>query len=148
MTVTYLKGDATQPQGEGKKLIVHVCNDIGAWGAGFTRALSQRWAQPEAAYRSRSSYELGVVEYVPVDQDTQVVNMIAQAGIGRSSQPRVRYPALEQCLLQVGFDAQVLQASVHMPRIGCGLAGGKWENVEPIIQRVLFDVPVFVYDLP
>ena len=34
-----------------------------------------------------------------------------------------------------------------MPRIGCGLAGGKWAVVEPIIQRALEDIPVFVYDL-
>jgi len=33
--ITYLVGDATQPQGEGVKVIAHICNDIGAWGAGF-----------------------------------------------------------------------------------------------------------------
>jgi hypothetical protein len=35
-----------------------------------------------------------------------------------------------------------------MPRIGCGLAGGKWERVEPLIVARLVgaDVPVTVYD--
>jgi hypothetical protein len=35
-----------------------------------------------------------------------------------------------------------------MPRIGCGLAGGKWELIEPIIVRTLVarGVPVTVYD--
>jgi hypothetical protein len=35
-----------------------------------------------------------------------------------------------------------------MPRIGCGLAGGKWEEIEPIIERTLIeaDVKVTVYD--
>ena len=39
-------------------------------------------------------------------------------------------------------------ASVHMPRIGCGLAGGKWEMIEPIILQRLSnnDVEVVVYD--
>ena len=40
--------------------------------------------------------------------------------------------------------------SVHMPRIGCGLAGGDWETIENIIQRMFIDiadVDVFVYDL-
>jgi hypothetical protein len=37
-----------------------------------------------------------------------------------------------------------------MPRIGCGLAGGRWEEVEPLVIAQLTDygVPVRVYDLP
>ena len=46
--------------------------------------------------------------------------------------------------------AKKLGASVHMPRIGSGLAGGKWEQVEGIIREELTaaDVAVTVYDLP
>ncbi len=35
-----------------------------------------------------------------------------------------------------------------MPRIGCGLAGGKWEEIEKIIIRTLIhrQVDVYVYD--
>jgi hypothetical protein len=28
-------------------------------------------------------------------------------------------------------------ATVHMLRIGCGLAGGRWDAIEPIIERTL-----------
>ncbi len=40
------------------------------------------------------------------------------------------------------------RASVHMPRIGCGLAGGKWEVVEPLIEEHLSakGVAVTIYD--
>jgi hypothetical protein len=31
-TILYLKGDATNPQVEGNKIIAHICNDIGGWG--------------------------------------------------------------------------------------------------------------------
>jgi hypothetical protein len=36
-----------------------------------------------------------------------------------------------------------------LPRIGCGLAGGRWELIEPIIERTLRNngIEVFVYDL-
>jgi hypothetical protein len=36
-----------------------------------------------------------------------------------------------------------------MPRIGCGLAGGRWELVEPLVigHLVRRDVAVTVYDL-
>lgn len=35
-----------------------------------------------------------------------------------------------------------------MPRIGCGLAGGKWSRIEPLIANTLCarDVEVTVYD--
>jgi O-acetyl-ADP-ribose deacetylase (regulator of RNase III) len=33
--ITYLVGDATALETPGLKIIVHVCNDIGAWGKGF-----------------------------------------------------------------------------------------------------------------
>jgi len=35
-----------------------------------------------------------------------------------------------------------------MPRIGCGLAGGKWQKIEPIVENILVNnnINVFVYD--
>jgi hypothetical protein len=37
-----------------------------------------------------------------------------------------------------------------MPRIGCGLAGGTWDRVEPVLESTLAaaGVEVVVYDLP
>jgi hypothetical protein len=36
-----------------------------------------------------------------------------------------------------------------MPRIGCGLAGGKWEDIGPIVEEELDNqgIDVTVYDL-
>ena len=60
----------------------------------------------------------------------------------------LRYSAEEKCLAKISLKAVALEASVHMPRIGCGLAGGKWEEIEPIITRQLSekDITVYVYD--
>ena len=38
--------------------------------------------------------------------------------------------------------------TIHCPRIGCGLAGGSWSVVEPLIEFYLKDREVYVYDLP
>ena len=65
--IQYIKGDATQPTGNGNKIIVHVCNDIGGWGKGFVMALSKRWKAPEQEYRnwyvSQDGFELGAVQF-------------------------------------------------------------------------------------
>ncbi|GGN44191.1 hypothetical protein GCM10012285_26520 [Streptomyces kronopolitis] len=50
--------------------------------------------------------------------------------------------------IRVADGARRLGASVHMPRIGCGLAGGVWSRVEPLISVRLArgGIPVTVYD--
>ena len=53
MAIRYVIGDATAPEGEGPKVIVHVCNDIGGWGRGFVVALSKRWDKPELVVLQR-----------------------------------------------------------------------------------------------
>ncbi len=83
--------------------------------------------------------------------DITVATRIAQQGVSTDSNgvPPLRYGALRACLDKVGARAVLNKASVHMPRIGCGLAGGDWTEVEKCIRETLIDthnVPVTVYD--
>ena len=55
----YVTGDATQPMGSGPRMLVHVCNDIGAWGRGFVLALFKRTKRPEQAYKAWARGESG-----------------------------------------------------------------------------------------
>jgi O-acetyl-ADP-ribose deacetylase (regulator of RNase III) len=74
--------------------------------------------------------------------------MIAQV-FTRKHGPPIRYHSLRKALAEVATQSKIRQASVHMPRIGTGLAGGKWENIEPIIREELIGkgVSVYIYDL-
>ncbi len=146
--IHYVIGDATQPQGDGNKIIVHVCNNIGAWGAGFVLAISKRWKAPEIAYRAKKSYHLGQVDFVRVEDNIIVANMVAQHGVGMRADgtPPIDYGAVRACLNKVNDTAYHTGSSIHMPRIGCGLAGGDWKEIEKIISEVA-SVPVYVYDL-
>lgn len=150
-----IKGDATSPQASGTKIIAHVCNDQGHWGAGFVLAVSRRWPEPERDYRrwhrerAGNDFALGAVRVVEVQPSVFVANMVGQHGIKTgSSGPPVRYEAIGRALTTVGDRALELGASVHMPRIGCGLAGGRWDKVEPLVVSALCDrdVPATVYD--
>jgi O-acetyl-ADP-ribose deacetylase (regulator of RNase III) len=162
--INYLKGDATRPTGDGWKIISHICNDIGGWGAGFVLAISKKWKEPELLYRQwfsnkffiedgvRIPFELGMIQKTMVSAEDKiyVCNMIAQHGIRViGNKHPLRYEAVEQCLSSLATNALLMEATVHMPRIGCGLAGGKWEEIEPIIQRTLIakNIDVFVYDI-
>jgi O-acetyl-ADP-ribose deacetylase (regulator of RNase III) len=154
--INYTKGDATAPIGDGIKIIVHVCNNIGAWGAGFVLALSRKWDGPEDQYRRipAKKRKLGYVQYVPVGDNMYVANMIGQENIGPNEfgVPPVRYGAIGTCLKKTAEFARTLDsgngpASIHMPRIGCGLAGGSWDVMEKIIEEAVGDdISVTVYD--
>jgi O-acetyl-ADP-ribose deacetylase (regulator of RNase III) len=150
-----IKGDATSPQAKGPKVIAHVCNDTGGWGKGFVLAISRRWPEPERAYRqwhrerAGNDFGLGAVQVVGVRPDIWVANLVGQRGTRTGSNgPPVRYDAIERCLDALAGHAERLDASVHMPRIGSGLAGGKWERVEPLVVAALCarDIGTTVYD--
>jgi O-acetyl-ADP-ribose deacetylase (regulator of RNase III) len=154
MSINYIKGDATTPGGQGNKIIVHVCNDIGAWGKGFVMAISKRWKAPEQQYRewfkSKIKFGLGQVQFVRIREDLWVANLIGQHKINtdENGNAPIRYDAVLSGLEKVSQFASNHSASVHMPRIGCGLAGGTWDKIEPLIDAALIEnsVIVTVYD--
>ncbi|GHB15037.1 Appr-1-p processing protein [Streptomyces viridiviolaceus] len=153
--IRYVRGDATVPSVKGVKVIAHVCNDLGGWGKGFVLEVSRRWPEPEAAYRAwhrdraANDFGLGAVQFVQVEPYVWVANMVGQRGIRTGSKGvPVRYEAIDTALARLADKAADLGASVHMPRIGCGLAGGTWSRIEPLIAHRLVarGVPVTVYD--
>lgn len=156
LSINYVKGDATHPQGDGNKIIVHICNDIGGWGAGFVLALSRRWKLPEEKYhewfKSSQDFELGQIQLVQVEDDIWIANLIGQRDVSpdKEGRPPIRYKAVYKGMEKLSKKAKNLNASVHMPRIGCGLAGGRWNKIQPIITENLIDqgIAVTVYDLP
>lgn len=174
--VTYVEGDATSPKDKsGNVIIAHGCNDEAKWGAGFVLAVSKKWPMAERAYRTwpkshpnkpirreadGSCFSLGSVQFVAVESPTGkpghesyerpflfVANMITQRGImAINGSPPVRYYAIAKALSIVATQARLFNASVHMPKVGCGLAGGDWDIVEYIIEQELEGIDVFVYE--
>lgn len=156
-SIKYINGDATNPVGDDSKIIVHICNDVGGWGAGFVLAISARWKEPELGYRrwhrddpaDMPPFDLGNVIFVDVAPNLCVANLIGQHGIrGKSSTPPIRYEAVKTGLCTIALEAAKRNASIHMPRIGCGLAGGNWEEIQMIIEQTLISagINVTVYD--
>ena len=149
--ITYLLGDATYPMGNGKKTIVHICNDKNGWGGknSFVNSLSARWKEPQEAFHKLSGILiLGNVQFVQVTRDIIVCNMIAQHGIGPDDQgnPPIRYDALRKTLKAANTQAFATGSDIHGPKFGTGLSGGDWKEIVRIINEVI-TVPVYVYDL-
>jgi len=154
--IKFVKGDASMPEGSSLRYVLQVVNNEGKYGAGFSGALSARWPKIESEYRSwwRSRYgklQLGDIQTLQILSDLVVINMVAQNGTVSPDNPKpIDYDALRECIAKAGKEISQFNASVHIPRIGCGLAGGKWEEVEKIVTDELLKrgINVTVYDLP
>jgi O-acetyl-ADP-ribose deacetylase (regulator of RNase III) len=182
--IEYVVGDATIPSHRDHiesdsesyaHCIVHVNNDIGAWGKGFVVPLGKRYPQAKLDYDSWRK-ECGTYSRMPlgecrisgpffinndIDKRIYVSNMIGQYGIKlrENGKPPVEYSAIHKALdstVKKLYELTGKKCIIHMPRIGCGLAGGKWTEIEKILDFVYMDNAntldilhkFVVYDLP
>ena len=154
--ITYLKGDATNPRGTGLRILAHIVSNRGlVWGAGFGRAVRKKWPKVQDEFAKwavghHGDFHLGNIHVSRVDDSLFVAHLVARHGVGPSKTPRVRYGAIENCLRKLADFALAQNATVHMPRIGTGEAGGSWDIVGEIVEDTLCQrqIDVTVYDLP
>jgi len=154
--IKYLRGDATQVRGTGHNILTQIVNDKAQnWGGGLSLAVRRKWPQAQKEFTDwfanhANSPRLGKVHFAAVTDELTIASIVAQAGYGDSTRPRIRYRALEHGLSEVGQRAEKMNASVHMSRLGCGEAGGNWNIVGELVEMNLTShgIPVTVYDLP
>ena len=150
-SVVYRHGDASTPP-ERPVVLVHIVNDEGRWGAGYTQSLDRRSGRPSQMYRAWASpsatsptwppFQLGEVLLHPIDDGVCVAHLLAQHGVGRGRR-RVDYTALGRALQTLASLHGPLVAYA-MPRIGTGLGGGDWAVIESLLA-CLAPNPVYVY---
>lgn len=156
--ISAVRGDATQPRGKDVRIIVQVVNDATPnWGgAGFASAIRRVFPQVQDDFKDwwsaipRGTKRLGQTRIVRAADGIWVASVVAQHGYGPSPKPRIRYAALRQGLERVASSAIEIGATLHMPRIGCGQAGGSWPVVEELLREtvVAAGARITVYDPP
>ncbi len=125
-----------------ESVIVHGCNCKCTMGAGIALQIREQFS---AAYQEDQSTlwgdtnKLGTFTYAlergAHNQPLMVVNAYTQYDYTRIvSSIDLDYGALEEVMVRICeyFPDEV----IAMPRIGCGLAGGDWEKVRKILERV------------
>ena len=156
LNVRHLRGDALEPRNNGINIIAHIVNDkTPNWGAGFGRAIKSKYPSVQKEFKEwaelhSEEFALGNTHVSNISDDLSVAHMIAQHGYGQSPKPRIRYTALRDCLHKLQEFALSKGASVHMPRIGTGYAGGNWLYILELIDEALTSngIDVTVYTVP
>jgi hypothetical protein len=166
--IRYIKGDATLPQGEGDKIILHIVNNRNGWGKGFVNSIDRNLrdsilimdrykSMPEYLFRiGHKTNKLGDVQFCPMETldgtNLWVANMMAQDGYRSFSNPKpLSYVHLGRCLDQVrGFIEEMkllgVALNVHCPKIGAGLGGGEWKLIANRLN-VHLQQDITVYEL-
>ncbi len=154
--IRLIHGNVLEPRNRGKKIICQLVNDKAIkWGGGVARKIAKRFPDAEKAYTEQvmkipKNGRLGSVVFSAASEDLTIASLVGQEGFGPSLFPRIRYSALQICLEQVADHAASIGASIHMPKIGTGSAGGDWSTVEEIIDDAMVraGLLVTIYDVP
>lgn len=142
--IKFFKGDLLTSNAD---IIAHQTNCKGVMGAGIAKQIKAKYPNVYYEYKKMCDeyYEsgdsrllLGVVQFVPVNNNQLIANCFAQWGYNsRVKQTQDKY--FQQCMKTLLYVAQTEKLStVAIPyKMGCGLAGGDWDRIiYPIIQSV------------
>jgi len=95
------------------------------------------------------SFQLGAVQFVEVESSFWFANMVGQHRTIRDERVPIRYEAFIVGFQTIAMFCREHQASVHAPRLGAGLARGRWPQIALLLENELVSrgVSVTIYDL-
>lgn len=147
--ITYITGDLFAAN---ERAIAHGCNCHGVMGAGVARIVRNQFPHAFADYRvacEEKQFYPGVAQPVvcfsnfdPAEATT-VYNLATQNAPGANA--KIEYVAYALSSMRRHMDF-VGNRRIAMPRIGAGIGGLVWEQVETVISTV-FDAHCFDYDV-
>jgi O-acetyl-ADP-ribose deacetylase (regulator of RNase III) len=133
-----------------KGIIVQQVNCQGVMGCGIALAIRQKWPEVYTAYKKKvkdaqakitTQELLGDVQLVNVGKNLYVANIFAQYGYGRDKR-YTDYESFIVCLVQllVQRSGNCPELDIYFPyKIGCGNAGGNWNDIKWIIKNLIPD---------
>ncbi len=131
-------------------VIGHQVNCKGVMGAGIALQLRQKYSglfDHYKEYLATTPRPLGTVSLYHEQGKPLVANIYGQDGYGRDKR-YTDYDALESALWELAYIADIHGMTVGLPYgIGCGLAGGDWNIVLPMIEDIFQDVDCYIYKL-
>jgi len=149
--INYVQGDLLDPS-LNFDVIVHGCNCFHTMRRGVAKAIKEKYPQAYEADKNLTEKgdesKLGSLSMAfneSGEGPEHIVNAYTQYRYGRDK-VHVDYEALGAAMVALSeiFDAD--KYSIAFPKIGCGLAGGDWNVVEAIINKIFAHKKVTVVE--
>lgn len=132
--IEYINGDVLN---SGETIVVHGCNCFNNMKSGIAKQVSIEY--PEATIADYETVpgdvnKLGRYTTAIGKNGTRIINAYTQYHYSRT-QVNADYNAIERAMTNICSDFPD-QKVIAMPKIGAGLAGGDWDIIEKILERV------------
>ena len=151
----------------GADVICHQVNCQGAMNSGVAKAIREKWPVVYKVYKEKfqemedkivklcGSFEsqmdvsevlLGDVQVVGIGDKRYVANLFAQQYYGYDNRQYTSYDAFWQCLNKLIEDFSKSKTIAFPARIGCVRGGANWNVILKMIEEVLGDYNVEIWD--
>jgi O-acetyl-ADP-ribose deacetylase (regulator of RNase III) len=142
--IHYKQGDVTKAS---EDVIAHGVNCTGHFGSGVAGAIRRDHPYVRDQYLSLTEHVLGTCQFVEY-RDQIWVNAHTQQSKGYDGKQYADLNAVANCLVEIDNHMRINQlTTIAIPKIGCGLGGLQWDDVMVLVDGILEDYEVFVYEL-
>lgn len=134
--ITIIKGDLLKSDCD---VIIHQANCFATMRSGIAKQIVAKYPQVAVVDKNfkvpiGSRNRLGTYSGFKTSNDVTIVNMYSQYNYGRGKL-QTDYQAMEKAFVKIMLE--VNGKKVGLPyQIGCGLAGGDWEIVYNLLEKV------------
>lgn len=147
MAIIEIQGDILQTDCD---IIAHGCNCVNGFGSGIAGQIALKYPLVKQAYHRyhmNVGWALGDIQLVGINNGKIIANCATQQEYYPRDRVHADYHAIERVCLKLKDYCIVNNKTLALPRIGCGLAGGDWNLVKKIYEKVFNDIDVKVYYL-
>lgn len=142
--ITYIKKDVTTVD---SGIVIHGVNCKGVMGSGVALAIRNKWPQVYTQYKQACDANvdhmeamLGESHYVLIHhgkngEPLYVGNVFTQLNYGKDGKVYANLEAVKHGILTTIDFANAIGAPIYMPRIGCGLGGLDWDDIDVWLEE-------------
>lgn len=133
-------------------VICHQVNCQGAMRSGIAKSIRDKYPKVYYEYVTKcdnmsADLLLGLIQIVDTEEGPLVVNMFGQLHYGYDNRRYTSYDAFWNCLNLIATHIPA-NASIGFPKnIGCCRGGANWNIIRAMIEEVLGDREVYIYEL-
>lgn len=147
MKIKLYNGDITKCNAD---IIANQVNCKFVMGGGVALALKKKWPivynnyiEMGKQYKKTSNEWLGTCQIIKIDQNRYVANLFGQDDLGYGK-CYTNYEALETALKELALQVEYIGLkTIAFPWfISCGLAGGDWNIVKPLIEKTFENLDI------